>query len=87
MRPDQILSDALGDDGLFGMIRFQLLQRVGGSLRGGPQNAGQPDQRQRGHFGDVQSFKLHRQRFAPQPLAMAERAFGADQELGNPLSG
>ena len=49
---------------LFWMLGLQLLDRAGGSLGGGAQNAGQPDQRQRGHFGDIQARKFHRQRLA-----------------------
>ena len=44
-----------------------------------------PLQRQAGHFGDIEAREFHRQRFAPQPLAMAQRTFAAQHVLRHPL--
>ena len=74
----QVGGDALHDDQFFGMFggRFRVLARASAGVRA--QQARQPFERHARDIGDVVALEPDRQRFWPQPLAVAQRAVGAD---------
>ena len=79
----QVLRDALGDDGFFGMRAAVAYFRLASHIR--REQCRQFCQAKARHLGNIEAGKLHRQRFAPQPLAFAHGAVGAQHVLRHAL--
>jgi hypothetical protein len=81
----QVFGDALGDDQFFRMTRRLLRIAARAAVGVRAQDRRQPFQRQARNVGDVMAGEGHRQRFAAQPLAPAQRTLRADHVAGHAL--
>ncbi len=77
----EVFGDAPGDDGFLGGVAREFFQRRRRAVRVGAQDRRQLLERHPGNVRDVQPGERDRERFAPQPFAVAERTIAAEHEL------
>ncbi len=76
--------EPLGDQRLLGVVRAKAGMSLRGPLRGGTKDLGDAPEGEPRQLRDVEPCEGDREGLALEPLALAERAAGADEELRHP---